>query len=51
MKNIKIEGGMEIDDKILLIETFINNDFLLIKSKTFSALLMTHFSMAPRHSA
>jgi len=29
IKNIKIEGGMDIDDKILLIETFINNDFLL----------------------
>ena len=29
IKNIKIEGGMEIDDNILLIETFINNDFLL----------------------
>ena len=29
MKNIKIEGGMAIDDNILLIETVINNDFLL----------------------
>lgn len=29
IKNIKIEGGMEIDDKILLIETFCNNDFYL----------------------
>ena len=29
IKNIKIEGGMNIDDKILLIETIICNDFLL----------------------
>ena len=29
IKNIKIEGGMNIDDNILLIETVINNDFLL----------------------
>ena len=29
IKNIKIEGGMNIDDKILLIETIISNDYLL----------------------
>jgi orotate phosphoribosyltransferase len=29
IKNIKIEGGMEIDDKILLIESVCNNDFYL----------------------
>jgi len=29
IKNIKIEGGMEIDDKILLIETIVSNDFIL----------------------
>ena len=29
IKNIKIEGGMNIDDKILLIETIVCNDFLL----------------------
>jgi orotate phosphoribosyltransferase len=29
IKNIKIEGGMNIDDKILLIETIVSNDFLL----------------------
>ena len=29
IKNIKIEGCMQIDDKILLIETVINNDFLI----------------------
>ena len=29
IKNIKIEGGLEIDEKILLIETFCNNDFYL----------------------
>jgi len=29
IKNIKIEGGMEIDDKILLIETVCKNDFYL----------------------
>lgn len=29
IKNIKIEGGMEIDDKIVLIETIVSNDFLL----------------------
>jgi len=29
IKNIKIEGGMDIDDKIVLIETIVSNDFLL----------------------
>ena len=29
IKNIKIEGGLDIDDKILLIETVCNNDFYL----------------------
>ena len=29
IKNIKIEGGMNIDDKILLVETIVSNDFLL----------------------
>jgi orotate phosphoribosyltransferase len=29
IKNIKIEGGMEIDDKLLLIETVVNTDFYL----------------------
>ena len=29
IKNIKIEGDMKIDEKVLLIETVINNDFLL----------------------
>jgi orotate phosphoribosyltransferase len=29
IKNIKIEGGMNIDDRILLIETIVSNDFLL----------------------
>ena len=29
IKNIKIEGGMNIDDNILLVETIVNNDFLL----------------------
>ena len=29
IKNIKIEGGMNIDDRVLLIETVISNDFLL----------------------
>ena len=29
IKNIKIEGGMNIDEKILLIETIVSNDFLL----------------------
>lgn len=29
IKNIKVEGGMEIDDKILLIESVCNNDFYL----------------------
>jgi orotate phosphoribosyltransferase len=29
IKNLKIEGGMEIDDKILLIETVSSNDFYL----------------------
>jgi orotate phosphoribosyltransferase len=29
IKNIKIEGGMEIDDKLLLIETVVNADFYL----------------------
>ena len=29
IKNIKIEGDMQIDEKVLLIETVINNDFLL----------------------
>jgi len=29
IKHIKIEGGMEIDDKIILIETIVSNDFLL----------------------
>ena len=29
IKNIKIEGGMNIDDKILLIETIVSNDYLL----------------------
>jgi orotate phosphoribosyltransferase len=29
IKNIKIEGGMEIDDKILLIESVCNNNFYL----------------------
>ena len=29
IKNIKIEGGMNIDDKILLVETVISNDYLL----------------------
>ena len=29
IKNIKIEGGLDIDDKILLIETGCNNDFYL----------------------
>ena len=29
VKNIKIEGGMEIDDKILLVETICTNDFFL----------------------
>ena len=29
IKNIKIEGDMKIDEKVLLIETIINNDFLL----------------------
>jgi orotate phosphoribosyltransferase len=29
IKNIKIEGGMEIDDKLLLIETVVTTDFYL----------------------
>ena len=29
IKNIKIEGGMNIDDRILLVETIVSNDFLL----------------------
>lgn len=29
IKNIKIEGGMEIDDRILLIETVCTNDFYI----------------------
>jgi orotate phosphoribosyltransferase len=29
IKNIKIEGGMCIDDRILLVETIVSNDFLL----------------------
>jgi len=29
IKNIKIEGGMNIDDNILLIETVVNNNYLL----------------------
>ena len=29
IKNIKIEGGMEIDDKIILIETVVSNEYLL----------------------
>ena len=29
IKNIKIEGGLDIDDKILLIETVCNNDYYL----------------------
>ena len=29
IKNLKVEGGMEIDDKILLIETVCSNDFYL----------------------
>ena len=29
IKNIKIEGGMNIDDKILLVETIVSNDYLL----------------------
>lgn len=29
IKNIKVEGGMNIDDKILLIESVCNNDFYL----------------------
>ena len=29
IKNIKIEGGMEMDDNILLIETITTNDFFL----------------------
>ena len=29
IKNIKIEGEMKIDEKVLLIETIINNDFLV----------------------
>ena len=29
IKNIKIEGGMSIDDRILLVETIVSNDFLL----------------------
>jgi orotate phosphoribosyltransferase len=29
IKNIKIEGGMEIDERILLIETVCNNDFYI----------------------
>ena len=29
IKNIKIEGGMSIDDRILLVETIVSNDFLV----------------------
>lgn len=29
IKNIKIEGNMEIDDKVLIIQTVVDNDFLL----------------------
>ena len=29
IKNITIEGGMKIDDRILLIETFVNNNFFI----------------------
>jgi len=29
IKNLKIEGGMNIDDKVLIVETVVSNDFLL----------------------
>ena len=29
IKNLKIEGGMNIDDKVLIVETIVSNDFLL----------------------